>query len=101
MVRRGVVAHRSSLGSMDRERGRPVADDTIWRWYSMTKPITGVALLSLYEQGRFRLDDPVQRYIPAFAATTCRAGRIWLPSPCPEATARWASTAWVSGSRWP
>ncbi|MGZ4758823.1 MAG: serine hydrolase, partial [Acidimicrobiales bacterium] len=49
VARRGQIAHHSSLGSMDLERGRPVVDDTIWRYYSMTKPITGVALLSLYE----------------------------------------------------
>ena len=43
---------------MDRERELPVRDDTIWRIFSMTKPITGVALMSLYEQGRFQLNDP-------------------------------------------
>lgn len=62
--RHGHVAHRSSLGSMDLERGTPVADDAIWRWYSMTKPVTGVALLSLYEQGRCRLTDPIARFLP-------------------------------------
>ena len=66
VARHGEVAHFSSLGLMDRERGRPVAEDTIWRFYSMTKPITGVALLTLYERGLFRLDDPVQRFIPAW-----------------------------------
>jgi CubicO group peptidase (beta-lactamase class C family) len=64
--RHGLVAHRSSLGSMDRERGRPVIDDTIWRYYSMTKPITGVALLSLYERGLFQLSDPIHRFLPEF-----------------------------------
>ena len=51
---------------MDLERDRPVLDDTIWRLYSMTKPITGVALLSLYEQGRFQLTDPIHRFLPEF-----------------------------------
>jgi len=64
--RRGQIAHHSSLGSMDLERGRPVLDDTIWRLYSMTKPVTGVALLSLYEQGRFQLTDPLHRFLPEF-----------------------------------
>lgn len=64
VARHGHVAHRSSLGTSDRERGVPVADDTIWRLYSMTKPITGVALLSLYEQARCRLVDPIDRYLP-------------------------------------
>jgi CubicO group peptidase (beta-lactamase class C family) len=49
---------------MDSERGTPVADDAIWRWYSMTKPVTGVALLTLYEQGRCKLTDPIHRYLP-------------------------------------
>jgi CubicO group peptidase (beta-lactamase class C family) len=49
---------------MDREQGIPMADDAIFRIYSMTKPITGVALLTLYEQGEFQLNDPVHRFIP-------------------------------------
>ena len=62
--RHGEVAYFSSLGSMDLERAKPVRVDTIWRIYSMTKPITGVALMSLYEHGHFQLDDPIHRYIP-------------------------------------
>ncbi len=42
----------------------PSTQDTIWRIYSMTKPITGVALMSLYERGMFQLNDPVSRFIP-------------------------------------
>jgi CubicO group peptidase (beta-lactamase class C family) len=64
VARRGQVAHLSSLGHRDRERGVPVGDDTIWRIYSMTKPLTGVALLTMYEQGLFQLDDPVHRFLP-------------------------------------
>jgi CubicO group peptidase (beta-lactamase class C family) len=64
VVRHGEVGHLSSLGVADRERERPVGEDTIWRWYSMTKPVTGVALLTLYERGMFRLDDPVHRFLP-------------------------------------
>ena len=64
VYRHGAVGYFSSLGSMDLERGKPVAEDTIWRIYSMTKPITGVALMSLYERGLFRLNDPVHRFIP-------------------------------------
>lgn len=66
VTRHGQLAHFTSLGSMDRERQRPVQDDTIWRLYSMTKPITGTALLTLYEKGLFQLSDPVHRFIPAF-----------------------------------
>jgi CubicO group peptidase (beta-lactamase class C family) len=65
--RRGQVAHAATLGHADREREVPTADDTVHRIFSMTKPITGVALLSLYEQGKFALSDPVSRYIPEFA----------------------------------
>jgi CubicO group peptidase (beta-lactamase class C family) len=64
VARHGSVAHRSSLGLMDIERRTAVADDAIWRWYSMTKPVTGVALLSLYEQGKCRLADPIARFLP-------------------------------------
>ncbi|MEY2420780.1 MAG: hypothetical protein QOI95_847 [Acidimicrobiaceae bacterium] len=64
VARHGEVGYFSSLGSMDLERGKPVAEDTIWRIYSMTKPITGVALMTLYEQGHFQLDDPIHRFIP-------------------------------------
>lgn len=46
--------------------GAPVADDTIWRIYSMSKPVTGVALLTLWEDGAFHLDDPVTKYFPEF-----------------------------------
>jgi CubicO group peptidase (beta-lactamase class C family) len=64
VARHGHVAYFRSFGLRDLERARPVEEDTIWRIYSMTKPITGVALLSLYERGLFQLNDPVARYIP-------------------------------------
>lgn len=70
--RAGRIAHASTFGLADRERAVPVADDTIWRIYSMTKPITGVALLSLYERGMFQLDDPVHRYLPEFRGLQVR-----------------------------
>jgi len=62
--RHGHVGYFRSFGARDLERGKPVEEDTIWRIYSMTKPITGVALLSLYERGLFQLDDKVSRFIP-------------------------------------
>ena len=70
--RAGRLAHAITLGLADRERDVPVADDTIWRIYSMTKPITGVALLSLYERGLFQLDDPVHRFLPEFRGLQVR-----------------------------
>jgi CubicO group peptidase (beta-lactamase class C family) len=66
VVRGGHVAYYRSLGLMDRERERPTADDTIFRIYSMTKPIASIALMQLYERGMFQLTDPVHRYIPAW-----------------------------------
>jgi CubicO group peptidase (beta-lactamase class C family) len=62
--RNGEVAHLSALGRMDVERNRPLQEDTIFRIYSMTKPLTSLALMMLVEEGRVALDDPVHRYIP-------------------------------------
>ncbi len=67
VVRHGAPAHLSLIGAADRERGRPVTERTIWRAYSMTKPLTGVALMTLYERGLFHLDDPVARFMPSWA----------------------------------
>jgi CubicO group peptidase (beta-lactamase class C family) len=64
VARRGHLGYFRSFGSMDLERAKPVNEETIFRIYSMTKPITGVALLTLYEQGEFQLNDPVHRFIP-------------------------------------
>jgi CubicO group peptidase (beta-lactamase class C family) len=64
VVRGGHLAYYRSLGLRDRERELPMADDTIFRIYSMTKPIASVALMQLYERGMFQLADPVHRYIP-------------------------------------
>ncbi|UCE85029.1 MAG: beta-lactamase family protein, partial [Deltaproteobacteria bacterium] len=64
VFRRGEVAYRSPVGLMDRERGTPMREDTIFRIYSMSKPITSVALMMLYEHGHFQLDDPVHKLIP-------------------------------------
>jgi CubicO group peptidase (beta-lactamase class C family) len=64
VVRHGHVGYFRSFGARDLERSAPVEEDTIWRIYSMTKPITGVALLTLYERGLFSLSDPVSRFIP-------------------------------------
>jgi CubicO group peptidase (beta-lactamase class C family) len=67
VVRGGHVAYHRSLGLMDREREIPMADDTIFRIFSMTKPIASVALMQLYEKGKFQLLDPVRRYIPEWS----------------------------------
>ena len=65
--RHGHLAHVARAGSRDLEAGLPVTDDTLWRIYSMTKPITSVAAMMLYEEGKLGLNDPVSDFIPAFA----------------------------------
>ncbi|WP_320784835.1 serine hydrolase domain-containing protein [Streptomyces sp. CRN 30] len=67
VARHGRVAHLTTYGHRDREAGLGVGDDTVWRIYSMTKPVTSVAALMLVEEGRLALTDPVSRYLPAFA----------------------------------
>ncbi|WP_121750140.1 serine hydrolase domain-containing protein [Streptomyces sp. E2N166] len=67
VARGGRIAHLTVHGRRDVAAGLPVAADTLWRIYSMTKPVTSVAALMLVEEGRLSLDDPVARYLPAFA----------------------------------
>ena len=69
VARRGKVAHLSTGGHRDREAGLAYEPDTLVRIYSMTKPITSVALMQLFEQGAFQLTDPVRDYLPAFGET--------------------------------
>ena len=66
ITRGGRIAHVSHRGQRDAEAGLPVEPDTIWRIYSMTKPITSVAAMMLYEEGALSLFDPVAKFIPAF-----------------------------------
>lgn len=66
--RDGRVAHASTYGMRDLEAGLPVEPDTLWRIYSMTKPVTSVAAMMLWEEGRFELTDPISRWLPEFAA---------------------------------
>jgi CubicO group peptidase (beta-lactamase class C family) len=67
VLRRGRLAYSACHGMADREAGVPFADDTIVRIYSMTKPLTSAAIMILYEEGRFQLDDPISQFLPAFA----------------------------------
>src|ERR1700726_4411688 len=64
VFRRGKMVHRAVQGFADVERRAPMKDDTIFRIYSMTKPITRVAFMMLFEEGRVALDEPVHKYIP-------------------------------------
>lgn len=67
VARKGEKIHHSCLGVKDWDTGELIAEDTIFRIYSMSKPITSVALMMLYEEGKFRLEHDVSRYIPEFA----------------------------------
>jgi len=67
VARGGRVAHLTTHGRRDVAADLPVEPDTLWRIYSMTKPVTSVAALMLVEEGRLSLDDPLDRYVPAFA----------------------------------
>ncbi|HUP06025.1 MAG TPA: serine hydrolase domain-containing protein [Caldimonas sp.] len=66
VARDGQLVHRTVLGKASLERDVPMRDDTIVRIYSMTKPITSIAFMMLVEEGRIALDDPVERWLPAF-----------------------------------
>lgn len=72
--RRGELALNSALGFADRERQVPLAEDSIFRIYSMTKPVTSVAIMMLVEQCKIALDDPVSKYIPAWEKLGVHAG---------------------------
>jgi CubicO group peptidase (beta-lactamase class C family) len=66
VMRKGKLAYNKSFGMADRERGIAQSDNDIYRIHSMTKPIASVALMMLYEEGRFDLSDPIAMYIPQF-----------------------------------
>ena len=73
IARRGRFVFQETAGLSDQASGQAFAGDTIVRIFSMTKPITTVAAMMLYERGCFQLDHPVARYIPAFEQT-----QVWL-----------------------
>jgi CubicO group peptidase (beta-lactamase class C family) len=73
-ARDGKVAHAGMYGKMDLAADKPMRRDAIFRIYSMTKPITGAALMTLYDEGRFQLDDPVAKYLPGIEKMKVYAG---------------------------
>ena len=82
VMRRGRLVHIEALGELDRERGLAMRDDALFRLYSMTRPITSLAAMILWEEDRFELDDPVSRYLPEFADQ-----RVFLDASNPDMTA--------------
>ena len=84
----GREAYFGAFGVADREANRPMQRDTLVRIYSMTKPVTGVALMRLYDQDKFELDDPVAKYAPEFANLKVYAGTDAAGKPQFEAPRR-------------
>ena len=82
VMRRGRLVRIEALGELDRERGLAMRDDALFRLYSMTRPITSLAAMILWEEDRFELDDPVSRYLPEFADQ-----RVFLDASNPDMTA--------------
>jgi CubicO group peptidase (beta-lactamase class C family) len=74
VARHGQVVDLEAFGMADIESGRRMQVDSIMRLYSMTKPVTSVALLTLYEQGKFQLNDPLEKYLPEFANVKVLSG---------------------------
>ncbi|MGC4084680.1 MAG: serine hydrolase domain-containing protein [Vicinamibacterales bacterium] len=72
LARRGQLAYSVAVGVQDLETRTPMSERTIFRIYSMTKPVTAVAVMMLFEQGKFGLDDPVSRYLPEFSSVVVR-----------------------------
>ena len=83
VARQGKVVHLASAGTLDLEAGTEVQDDSLFRIYSMTKPITSAGLMVLYDEGRFELSDPVAKYIPELGDVTVwtAAGEVPLERP--------------------
>ena len=75
LERHGKVVEFNAVGQKDVRKADPVQKDSIFRIYSMTKPLTGLAMMMLFEEGKWRLDDPVSRHIPEFARMKVYAGQ--------------------------
>ena len=82
VVRHGRLVYLEALGELDRERGLAMRDDALFRLYSMTRPITSLAAMILWEEDRFELDDPVAMYLPEFADQ-----RVFVDASNPDMTA--------------
>ena len=92
VARNGKVVHHKAFGYADIESGKKLTIDHLFRLYSMTKPVTSVALLTLYEQGKFQLTDPLELYIPTFkdvkvsVTLLARDGKMILEEPVRKIT---------------
>ena len=100
VVHRDDETHLEWSGRRDIEADLPVEEDTLWRIYSMTKPITSVAAMMLYEEGHFELKDPVSRWLPEFAdMRVFRGGAMAkvVTEPAAEPIAMWQLLTHTSG----
>ena len=88
VVRHGRLVYLEALGALDRERGLAMRDDALFRLYSMTRPITSLAAMILWEEDRFELDDPVSLYLPEFAGQ-----RVFVDASDPDLAATRPRTA--------
>jgi len=85
VARQGRLVHVGRYGHRNVESGLPVEDDTRWRIFSMTKPVTSVAAMMLYEEGAFELNDPISKWLPEFAETRVYvAGSAQKPVTVPQ-----------------
>lgn len=84
VARHGQIAHFEAHGLMDREAKTPMRKDAIFRIASMSKPVTGVAIMMLVEEGRVRLNDPVSRFIPEFTDTKVAVPKAGAPQAMPS-----------------
>jgi len=88
VARNGRLAFADAVGVQDIESGQPMALNTLFRIWSMTKPVTGVALMMLYEEGKWQLNDPVSDYIPEFSDLRVYVGEQAAGSPATEPATR-------------
>ena len=75
LARHGKLVEAKTYGQQDLASGKAMPKDAIFRIYSMTKPVTGVAMMILYEEGKWKPSDPLSKYIPEFAGLRCTRAR--------------------------
>ena len=74
VARHGRLVHTNAMGRKDKDSGEPLAIDTLFRIFSMTKPVTGTAMMILHDEGRWSPDDPIARHLPEFDGVKVFAG---------------------------
>ena len=100
VARDGELAYEAAGGRRDVEAGLPVERDTLWRIYSMTKPITSVAAMLLWEEGAFELKDPIANWLPEFAEPRVFTGGAMakvVTAPAAEPIRMWHLLTHTSG----